>query len=40
MSREDLLRQGVKKWKVFENVVLMAVLREECARTSQERRAA
>jgi len=40
MSREARLRQRVKKGKVFENMVLMAVLRKECARTSQERRAA
>ncbi len=40
MSREALLCQGVRKGKVFENMVLMVVLRKECARTSQERRAA
>lgn len=31
MSREALLCQGVRKGKVFENMVLMVVLRKECA---------
>ena len=36
MRQEGLLRQGVKKGEVFEDVVLMAVLREEWTRTSTE----
>ena len=40
MKREGLLRQGVRKGKVFEDVVLMALLREDWARTPQERRVA
>jgi hypothetical protein len=40
MSREALLRQGVRKGMAFENMVLMVVLRKESVRTSQERRAA
>ena len=40
MSREALLCQGVRKGKVFENVVLMVVLPERVRQDSQERRAA
>ena len=36
MKREGLLRQGVRKGDVFEDVVLRAALREEWARTSPE----
>jgi len=32
MKREGLLRQRVRKWGVFEDVVLMALLRQDCAR--------
>ena len=32
MKREGLLRQRVRKWGVFEDVVLLAILREEWAR--------
>jgi RimJ/RimL family protein N-acetyltransferase len=31
MKREGLLRQCVRKWGVFEDVVLMAILREDWA---------
>jgi len=36
MRQEGLLRQGGRKGNVFEDVVLMAVLWEDWARTSQE----
>jgi RimJ/RimL family protein N-acetyltransferase len=32
MKREGLLRQRVRKWGVFEDVVLLAILREEWAK--------
>ncbi len=34
MKREGLLRQRVRKWGVFEDVVLLAILREDWIRTS------
>jgi hypothetical protein len=30
MKREGVLRQRVKKWGVFEDVVVIAILRNEC----------
>jgi len=35
MKQEGLLRQRVRKWGVFEDVVLMALLRQEWAETSK-----
>ena len=35
MKQEGLLRQRVRKWEVFEDVVLMALLREGWAAASQ-----
>ncbi len=35
MKPEGLLRQRVRKWGVFEDVVLMALLREEWAQTAR-----
>jgi [ribosomal protein S5]-alanine N-acetyltransferase len=35
MKPEGLLRQRVRKWRVFEDVVAMALLREEWAQASQ-----
>jgi len=34
MKREGLLRQGVRKWGAFEDLVLMAILREDWVRMS------
>jgi RimJ/RimL family protein N-acetyltransferase len=35
MNREGLLRQRVRKWDVFEDVVLLACLREDWSRANQ-----
>ena len=36
MSREGLLRQRVRKWGVFEDVVLMVILHDELERTERK----